>query len=99
MYAGGSGLNFIVHVKLIVEPLSKCKSGAPWIAAVGTDKNKFLLFICLSIFDDNFILKKFYIKYSTALCRYSSTDYRVLIATWQFAESQVVHIPWILKRK
>lgn len=36
MYAGGSGLNRIEQVKLIVLPLSTCKSGPPRMAAVGT---------------------------------------------------------------
>lgn len=38
MYAGGSGLYLIVHVRLMVLPLSTCKSGPPKIVAVGTEK-------------------------------------------------------------
>lgn len=40
MYAGGSGLYLTAHVKLIVLPLSTCKSGDPNIAAVGTGRDK-----------------------------------------------------------
>lgn len=36
MYAGGSGLYLTAHVKLMVLPLSTCKSGDPNMAAVGT---------------------------------------------------------------
>lgn len=36
MYAVGSGLYLTAHVKLIVLPLSTCKSGPPRIVAVGT---------------------------------------------------------------
>jgi hypothetical protein len=36
MYAGGSVLCLIVHVRLMVLPLSTCKSGPPKIVAVGT---------------------------------------------------------------
>ena len=40
MEAGGSGLYLIVQVKLIVLPISTCKSGPPKMVAVGTVKMK-----------------------------------------------------------
>lgn len=36
MYAGGSGEFSMTHVKLMVDPLSMYKSGAPIISVVGS---------------------------------------------------------------
>lgn len=38
MYAGGSGELYTTHVKLIVEPLSMYRSGAPIISVDGSAK-------------------------------------------------------------
>lgn len=50
MAGGGSGANFTMHVKFIVEPLFMKRSGPPMISVIGSEnekerKIKFLLFI------------------------------------------------------